>query len=166
MLPIHTAHLTIRYLTLADAGFMLELLNDPGYIRHIADRGIRTLADAERYLANGPLQSYQQYGYGLFMVVEQDTGLPAGLCGLIFRPYIGIPDVGYAFLPAFRGKGYAYEAASAVKNWGHNQQQLPQIVGICNRDNLASVRILEQLGLMYEKDIVIPDNQKTVCLFS
>ncbi|MDX3775479.1 GNAT family N-acetyltransferase [Chromatiaceae bacterium AAb-1] len=166
MLSLQTSRLKIRYLTLDDAAFMLTLLNDPDYIRNIADRGVRTLADAQQYLTAGPLLSYQRHGYGLFIVELAASAELVGLCGLIFRDFLGIPDIGYAFLPQYRGQGLALEAAFAVKAYGQQQLKLPQIVAIVDQANQASVRVLNQLGLTFEKTITMPDTHKEVALFS
>jgi ribosomal-protein-alanine N-acetyltransferase len=157
---LQSARLSFHQLTLADAPLMLRLLNEESFIRNIGDRNVRTLEQAEQYLEAGPLRSYQLHGFGMFRLVRIHDGANIGLAGLVFRDYLGIPDVGYAMLPEFSGQGYGSEAAQAVFDYGKNVLQLPQIVGIVAPDNAASKRILEKIGLVTEQQILSADTQQ------
>jgi RimJ/RimL family protein N-acetyltransferase len=152
---IETERLLIRQLNADDAAFILELLNEPGFIKNIADRGVRTLEDARLYIENGPAASYTRNGFGLYAVVLKDSGAPIGMCGLIRRDYWDEIDIGYALLERYWSKGYAYEAASAVMDYGRNVLKLPRIVAITAPDNDASGRILEKLGLRFDKLVTL-----------
>jgi RimJ/RimL family protein N-acetyltransferase len=103
-LPI-TERLELVHLTLEDAPFILELVNDPAWLRFIGDRGVRTLAQAEAYLQDGPLASYATHGFGLYLVRRKSDGAPLGMCGLLKRPSLPQPDIGFAYLPQFTGQG-------------------------------------------------------------
>jgi len=153
---ISTARLSFYKLTQADAPMMLALLNEPSFIANIADRGVRTLAQAEQYLQEGPLASYQQHGFGMYRVVRHDEDATIGLCGLVRRDYLPSPDLGYAFFPEFGGNGYATEAAIAVFHYGKVVLQLPQIVGIVQADNVASQRVLQKVGLRQQGIVIVP----------
>ncbi|MBU1435737.1 MAG: GNAT family N-acetyltransferase [Gammaproteobacteria bacterium] len=157
---LQSDRLAFYQLTLADSALMLRLLNEESFLRNIGDRGVRTLAQAEQYLQDGPLRSYQQHGFGMYRVVRKADGVNIGLAGLVFREYLGIPDVGYALLPEFSGAGYASEAALAVYLYGKTVLNLPAIVGIVAPDNLASKKILEKIGLVTEKQILSADTDK------
>lgn len=157
---LQSERLAFYQLTLADAELMLRLLNEESFIQNIGDRGIRTLAQAEQYLQDGPLRSYQNHGFGMYRLMRKSDGVNIGLAGLVYREYLGIPDVGYALLPEFSGAGYASEAALAVYHFGKNTLQLPEIVGIVAPDNLPSKKILEKLGLVTLKQIMSADTQK------
>src|SRR5689334_11498954 len=109
-----TERLTLRKLTLADAPFIFRLVNDPDFLVYIGDRGVRTLEDAGRYIQNGPLASYERYGHGLYGVALTKTGELIGMSGLLKREQYADVDIGYAFLPEFRGGGYAFESGSTV----------------------------------------------------
>jgi RimJ/RimL family protein N-acetyltransferase len=98
---------------MADAAFVVELLNDPSFLQHIGDKGVRTEADACRYLETGPLASYARHGFGLLRVGLRESGEPVGMCGLLKRDWLPDPDIGFALLPRFWRRGYALEAASA-----------------------------------------------------
>jgi [ribosomal protein S5]-alanine N-acetyltransferase len=153
---IETERLLLRKLTADDAAFALELLNEPAYIKNIADRGVRTEADAVEYITKGPLASYEKFGLGLNAVVLKETGETIGMCGLLRRDYWDETDIGYAFLERFWSKGYAYEAASAMMDYGRKAMGLKRIVAITSADNHASMRVLEKLGLRFEKMITLP----------
>ena len=148
-----TDHLILCHLTTEDAAFILELLNDPGWLRFIGDRGVRTLDDARRYILNGPVKSYQQSGFGLYLVKLKENETPIGMCGLIKREELDDVDIGFAFLPQFTGRGYAYEAAAATLHYGYTVLGLKHIVAITDPDNERSIRLLQKLGLRLEKTI-------------
>ena len=124
MPPLHTERLIIEEITLAAAPFVIELLNDPEFIRHIADRGVRTVEDAERFLAEGPLHSYREHGFGMYLVRERDSGEPVGMCGLVKREALPDIDIGYAFLRQARGRGLALEAAQRVMRYALEELHL------------------------------------------
>lgn len=150
MTVVRTARLELRRLTTADAAFVLELVNDPDWLRHIGDRGVRTQADAEDYLRRGPLAMYEKFGFGLWAVVPAAGGEPLGICGLIQRDTLPDVDVGYAFLPRHRGRGYAREAVAASLAHGRDGFGLRRIVAITAPDNERSVRLLAALGFREE----------------
>lgn len=153
---LETERLLIRQLTATDAEFILELLNEPDYIKNIADRGVRTAADARAYIESGPAASYAKNGFGLFAVTLKDSGIPIGMCGLIKRDFWDDIDIGYAYLERYRGKGYAYEAATAVMDYGRKVLKLKRIVAFTTLDNDASIRLLEKIGLRFEKIMSLP----------
>ena len=148
---LETDRLVLREATLEDAGFFLELVNDPSWKRFIGDSRVRTLADASGYIERGLLASYEQNGFGLWVVEEASSGTPAGICGLIRRPTLDDVDLGFAFLPNFCGRGYATEAGSAVRDLAWKTFGLPRLVAITSPDNAASIHVLEKLGFSFER---------------
>lgn len=163
---IETERLIIRHLEAKDAEFILELLNEPAFIHFIADRGVRTTEDALNYIANGPVASYKQFGFGLFLVELRDSGTPIGMCGLLKRDTLEDVDIGYALLERYWSKGYAYEAAAAVLDYGYNVLHIPRIIAITAPDNEASGRLLEKIGLKFEKLIHLPGYEGDTKLFT
>ena len=151
MTTIQSERLTLRALRADDAPFILELVNDPAWLRHIGDKGVHTLDDARAYIANGPVASHARHDFGLDLVELTADATPIGLCGLIKRDTLPDVDVGYAFLPQFRGAGYASEAVAAVIEHARHTLRLPRIAAIVSPDNHASIRVLEKLGLRFEK---------------
>lgn len=166
MYVIETARLRLRRLADGDAAFMLELLNDPAFIRNIGDRGVRSECDAVRYLRDGPISSYARYGYGLYLVELRGTGEPAGICGLVRRDYLEDADLGFAFLPKFRRQGYALESASAVKAHALGALALPRLLAITSPDNEDSIRVLEKIGLRFDRMLRPPGDGGEVRLFT
>lgn len=148
---LETARLRLREFLDADAPFVLELLNDPAFIRNIGDRGVRTIDDAREYIQNGPRASYVRHGFGLWVVDLKATGDSIGTCGLLKRDTLDAVDVGFAFLPAYRGQGYGFESAGAVLRHARDVLQLPRVVAIVNADNEGSARLLEKLGMAFER---------------
>ena len=151
MFTLETERLTLRELTTDDAEFSLRLLNEPSFLRFIGDKGVRNLQDARQYILNGPIASYNQNGFGLYLVVLKSMNTSIGMCGLIKRETLTDVDIGFAFLPEFWNKGYALESATAVFSYGKDVLKLPRIVAITNKDNVTSGKLLERLGLHFDR---------------
>lgn len=166
MYRLSTPRLTLRPLTLADAPFILELLNDPDWLRYIGDRGVRTLDDARRYLQDGPIASYARNGFGLLAVDLKADGTTIGMCGLIRRDTLDDVDLGFAFLPAYRGQGYASEAGAAVLAHASDVLKLKRIVAITTQDNAGSMAVLRKLGFRLEGLIAWPEDGEVLNLFA
>jgi RimJ/RimL family protein N-acetyltransferase len=145
-----TARLTLRRLTHDDAPFLVTLLNDPDFIRYIADRQVRTVADACRYLDAGPGAMYERYGFGLWLVVLTASGESIGICGLLKREVLDDVDLGFAFLPAFRSQGCALEAARGSLDYARDVLGLSRVVAVAQPDNERSHRLLAKLGFVRE----------------
>ena len=150
MRVLETERLVLRHLTLDDAPFMLRLVNEPSWLRFIGDRGVRNLDDAREYLRKGALASYALHGFGLYMTELAQTRQPVGICGLVKRDTLPDVDVGFALLPEFTGKGYAREAAAAAMSHAR-QLGLRRVVAITKPDNHGSIRVLENIGLAFER---------------
>ncbi|WP_085904009.1 GNAT family N-acetyltransferase [Kiloniella majae] len=155
---LETDRLIIRELGEADAPFILRLLNDPAFIKNIVDKEVRTLDQACEYINSGPVSSYRKNGFGLYAVIVKEGKASIGMCGLVKRDGLDDPDIGYALLPEYCSKGYAAEAADAVLKYGHNQLGLNKIVGIVNPDNVGSAKLLEKIGLVFEKMIKVSED--------
>ena len=151
MFTLETERLTLREVSTDDADFILRLLNEPSFLRFIGDKGVRNLQDARQYILNGPIASYNQNGFGLYLVVLKSMNTSIGMCGLIKRETLADVDIGFAFLPEFWNKGYALESATAVFSYGENVLKLPRIVAITNKDNVTSGKLLERLGLHFDR---------------
>lgn len=153
MIVLETPRLRLREVTLGDAGFVLELLNDPGWLRFIGDRKVRSLADAAAYVRGGPHLSYATHGFGLWLVERKEDGVALGLCGLIKRETLKEVDLGYALLARFTGQGYGSECAFAVVEHARAVVGLARLAAITSLDNAASIRVLERLGLSFRRTI-------------
>ena len=166
MKVLETERLVLSHLTIADASFMLELMNEPEFIEFVADRGLRTEADAAVYLAEKILPSYEKFGFGLWRVDLKQSAAPIGICGLLKRDTLDDPDVGFSILNRFCGKGYCYEAAAAVLHYGRTTVGLKKICGITAPNNRISIHLLEKLGLKLQRRIHVPGYGTESLLFS
>jgi [ribosomal protein S5]-alanine N-acetyltransferase len=163
---LFTARLALRELTLEDAPFLLQLLNDPSFLRYIGDRGVRNLEEAQRYIAKGMVQSYERHGFGLWLVeLRADDHRPIGLCGLVSREGLPAPDIGFALLPQWWSQGFALEAATAVMAHARHVVGLPRVLAIASLQNESSVRLLRRLGFRFDSEIRMPGEAQPVGLF-
>ena len=153
---IETPRLRLREFTLGDAPFVLELLNDPAFLNNVGDRGVRTIADAEKYITDKLLRNYRDHGFGLYVMELKESGDGIGTCGLVQRDYLDVPDIGFSVLEPFTRRGYTFEAASAVLGWARNALHLTRIVAVTRASNTVTHRLLEKLGLRFERRIEIP----------
>lgn len=146
-----TLRLTVRYLNEEDNALILELLTSPTWLEFIGDRGVHTLGDAGGYIARMQ-DRYVQLGFG-FCLVQLVDSTKIGICGLIQREGLPDVDIGFALLPRFAGHGYALEAAWATLEYARDHLKLPRLAGITTPDNTRSIRLLETLGLRFERTV-------------
>jgi RimJ/RimL family protein N-acetyltransferase len=161
-----TPRLLLRPLTLYDASFVLELMNQPSYHRFIGDRGVRDTAGALNYIQTRFIASYEKHGYGLYAVVMLGTATLAGICGLVKRETLPQPDLGFAFLPAYWSQGLAREAAQATLQHARKTIGLKQILAVTHPENEASMRLLQKLGFTFQEMIQFPGDDESLKLFT
>jgi RimJ/RimL family protein N-acetyltransferase len=160
-----TSRLVLRHLSEDDAGFILGLLNQPSFLRFVGDKGVRTRDDARAYIRTGPRASYQQNGFGLYLVVSRESEEPMGICGLVRRDWLDAPDLGFSLLPAYWSRGYAFEAAGAVLRQSESEHELRRVLAITNPENASSIRLLGRLGFAEWKRVRTPDGREELSLF-
>ncbi|GMR64553.1 MULTISPECIES: GNAT family N-acetyltransferase [Bacillus] len=163
MIVLETERLVLRWFDIKDAPFILELVNDPAWIQYIGDKRIKNLEDAKKYILNGPVDMYNKMGFGLYLVERKEDLTPLGMCGLIKRDSLEDVDIGFAFLEKFRSKGYGFESASAVIEYGVQKLGLKRIVAITTIDNIYSGKLLEKVGLQFEE--ILSDSGEDLKLF-
>jgi RimJ/RimL family protein N-acetyltransferase len=162
---LETERLRLRWFTPDDAPFVLELLTDPSWLRFIGDRQVRTLDDARAYIDRGPLDMCRRLGYGLWVVEPRRGGHALGMCGLIKREGLADVDLGFAFLPRYRGQGLAREAAVATLSYGRRVVGLKRIVAITSPDNDRSARLLGAIGMVREQTLRLLGEERESVLF-
>jgi RimJ/RimL family protein N-acetyltransferase len=162
---LNTERLELRWLTSKDTPMMFAVWNDPAFVRYVGDRGIRTLDQARMALEGGPLRLYEEYGYGPFRVRQREVGADIGICGLFRRDGLDEPDIGFAILPEFCGRGYGFEAAVAVLEHARDVLQLSCVTAIVSPNNEASTGLLEKLGMRYDSPIRMPGDDHDVSLY-
>ena len=162
---LETERLLLRDIRVDDAPFMLELLTEPSFIHFIGDKGVRTLEDTRQYILDGPIDSYEKHGLGMYLVVLKETGEATGISGLVKRDTLEDVDVGFAFLPRFWSRGYAYESTAAVMRFARETLGLGRILGITAPDNDSSIRLLERVGLKFDRMIRLTEDEPEIKLF-
>lgn len=161
-----TERLRIRELNEQDSAFILELLNTPGFLRYVGDKGVRDEGGARRYIREGPAESYATHGFGLWLVESKDNGSPLGICGLIKRPSLADVDLGFGFLPQHAGQGYGHESAVAVMDHATRSLELARVVAITTPDNDRSIKLLRKLGFAFERTFTMPGDEVELKLFA
>lgn len=162
---LETERLTLRQLEFGDAPFLVGLLNQPSFLANIGDRGVRNVEDAHRYLREGPMNMYQRHGYGLWHVARRSDGVAMGMCGLLKRDILPDTDIGYAFLPEFWGKGYAFEAADATLRHASARFGLKRVIAVVSVGNDSSIRVIEKLGMRFERMVSMRPEEPDVRLY-
>jgi [ribosomal protein S5]-alanine N-acetyltransferase len=166
MTVLETERLSLREITTDDAAFLLGLLNEPSFIQNIGDKNVRTIDDACVYALNGPIASYKQHGFGLYLVALKGPGEPIGISGLVKRDALPHADIGYAFLPAYWRKGYALEATTAIKQHAFTVLGHQQLLAIVNPENASSIRVLEKIGFKFKRMVRMSPDAPEICLYS
>lgn len=162
---VETERLVLRTLQLSDAAFYLALLNTPDFIANIGDRNIRTITAARESIRNGPLAMQAERGHSIYLVELKEGGAPIGMSGLIKRDTLDDVDLGYAFLPAYFGKGYAHEAALAVLQHARHTIGLARVVAITSPGNDASTKVLAKIGMRFDKLVYLTPGDPGTCLY-
>ena len=157
---LHSERLAFRKFDFQDAEFIIELLNSPGWLKNIGDRKVRNLEQARRYLELGAMKSYEERGFGLWMVVVKEDETPIGMCGLLKRDYLKFPDIGFALMPSFAGKGFGKEMAGAVMQYAQEILALKSLCAITLKENATSISVLESIGMQYVKQIQSQTNSE------
>ena len=165
MKVLETERLILRRFTTDDAQFVLTLVNEPSFLRYIGDKKIRKLEDARQYIISGPVASYERNGFGLCLVQLRESPTPIGMCGLLKREELPHPDIGFALLPEFWNRGYAFEAAAAVLKDARVRLGLRRILAITSLDNDASINLLQRLGFTFQKVTRLAADREQVKLF-
>jgi len=163
---LETERLILRRFVVEDAQFVLNLVNEPSFLRYIGDKKIRTLDDARQYILSGPVASYERHGFGLCLVELRESHTPIGMCGLLKREELPEPDIGFALLPEFWNKGFAFEAAAAVLRDARERLGLQRLLAITSLDNEASIKLLQRLGFTFDRVTKLAADREQVKLFT
>ena len=162
---LETDRLILSELKTKDAKFIHKLYNDQDFINYIGDKGIHSVQDAVRFINTGPIQSYKNHEHGLYLVKLKDE-TPIGVCGLLKRDDLDLPDIGFAILPDYRRMGFIYEASKAVIEDAKNRLHLDSLFAITTPDNNESINLLKKLGFTL-KDIIKRDkNNEPIQLYA
>lgn len=160
-----TERLYLRPTSLDDADINLKLLNTEEFKKYVGDRNVNTLDESREYLKNRNLPQIEKLGYGNFTLIKKDTGEKIGSCGLFHRDGLDVVDIGFAFLPEYFGKGYGYEAARRILRAGFEEYGLQKISAITVKENVASQKLIEKLGLKFQKIVRIPNDPEDLLYY-
>jgi ribosomal-protein-alanine N-acetyltransferase len=161
-----TDRLILKPTTVADAEFIRSLYNSPKWIKFIGDRQLNTVKDAENYIQTKLMPQMKRLGYGTYTIIRKSDGEKVGSCGLYDREGVNGIDIGFALLPDFEKKGYAFESVNYLKEIGFSDFKLKQISGITSKKNKASQDLLIKIGLKFEKTIILPNETEEILLFT
>lgn len=154
---IETERLILKTVSIDDAAFFLELYNSPRFIEFIGDRNIKTLKHAENYITEKFLPQIKRLGYGNYLIVRKSDGEKIGAVGIFEREGLDVSDIGFSFLPEYEGKGYGFESASKILEMAFKEFGLNKISAITTKENLSSQKLIEKLGLKYQKIVQLPN---------
>jgi RimJ/RimL family protein N-acetyltransferase len=163
---LETPRLILRKFTLKDGEFIFRLLNSPGWLKNIGTRNIENKKDAEKYISDKLIPSYSVNGFGFYLMELKQNGEPAGMCGLVKRETLEDVDIGFALLPEYEGKGYAFEASKAVISYAQNELKISKLAAITIAQNKGSIKLLEKLGMKFEKMIFMPGDSEELMLYT
>ena len=163
---LETERLVLREVDEGDDAFMLDLLNQPSFLKYIGDRGVRDLDQSREFIESRYRASYREHGFGLYVVERKDDRTPLGICGFVRRNTLPYPDLGIAFLPQFERKGYAFESAAAIMDYGREELGFKRILAITSLDNESSIRLLGKLGFKFERLETLYGETQPIRLFS
>jgi ribosomal-protein-alanine N-acetyltransferase len=161
-----TDRLILKPTTLADAEFIRSLYNSPKWIEFIGDRQLNTVKDAENYIQTKLMPQMERLGYGTYTIIRKSDGEKVGSCGLYDREGVNGIDIGFALLPDFEKKGYAFESVNYLKEIGFSDFKLKQISGITSKKNKASQDLLMKIGLKFEKTIILSNETEEILLYT
>lgn len=166
MIIVETNRLVISKFTTKDAPFFLELTNTPNWIKYIGDRNLKTVKDAEEYLKDKTLKSYSDFEFGFYKLQLKVENLKSiGTCGLIKRETLDDVDIGFAMLPEYESKGFGYESSMAIMELAKHKFNLKRISAITLPINKKSIKLIEKLGLAFEKKVKPFEDDQELLLF-
>lgn len=152
-------------MSLEDADLILELYNMPNFIKFIGDRNINSLVDAENYIKAKFLPQFEKLGFGNYLIELKDGNIKIGGVGIFERQGLDIVDIGFSVLERFEGKGYMFEAAQKVKSIGMDDFGLNKISAITSKDNFSSQKLIERLGLKFQKYVTLPNEDEELMYY-
>lgn len=160
-----TERLILKPTDKTDATFVIELLNSPKWQQFIGDRNVASLADAEKYIETKMTPGDGAFCIAGYTLMHKDSLERLGVCGLYDRPGVEGVDLGFAFLPQHEQKGYGYEAASKVAQLAFSAFNLHRLAAITSKNNFASQKLLEKIGMANTGYLTLPGDDEEVLLY-
>lgn len=160
-----TERLLIKPTSEGDAEFIYQLINTPKFIKYIGDRDIKSIESANDYIKTKMLPQLKRLGYSNYTIFRKSDHIKIGTCGLYDREGIAGIDLGFAFLPGYEGKGYAFESANRLKQAAFEEFEIKEIKAITSKENISSQRLLDKLGLEMTGTIILPNEDEELLLY-
>lgn len=160
-----TERLLLKPTSLDDADFIYELMNTPKWIEYIGDRNIKNITDARQYIIDRHLPNFEKYKFGSYTVVLKSNQKKIGSVGIYQRDVLDVPDIGFAFLPEFEGKGFGFEAAKKIMDLAKTDFGLTRLAAITLPSNKASQQLIEKLGLHHKKMIQLSGDDEELMYY-
>lgn len=165
MKTFETERLILKPAAVQDADFFLELYNMPSFIKYIGDRNLRTKEDAENYITNRFLPQIEKLGFGNYVVILKEDNTKIGAVGIFEREGLDVLDIGFSFFEKYEGKGFAYESAHKLKEVAAKEFGVNKISAITTKDNFSSQKLIEKLGLKFQKMVTIPNDNEELTYY-
>jgi len=160
-----TERLILKPTDLEDAEFVFALFNSPKWLQNIGDRQIHSLEDARRYIIDKLMPQFVRLGYGNYTMILKSDQQKIGSSGLYDREGLAGIDIGFALLPEYEAKGYAYEASLKLKSVAIEAYGLKSISAITTKTNVGSQKLLGKLGLKFEKYIKLAEDPEELMYY-
>lgn len=162
---LETERLILQPVKMEDAEFILELYNSPNFIKFIGDRNLRTVEDAETYIKEKFLPHVEKHGFGSYVIITKSDTKKIGNVGIYVRDGLDAPDIGFSFLPEFERKGYGFEASKKLMEIAFSEFGLKKISAITTKENIASQKLIEKLGLKFQSIVQLPDDPEDLLYY-
>jgi [ribosomal protein S5]-alanine N-acetyltransferase len=160
-----TERLMLKPTSEEDAVFIFELLNTPNWVRYIGDRNVKSVEEAKVYITKKMQPQLERLGYSNYTVIRKIDNVKLGTCGLFDREGIEGIDIGFAFLPEFEHRGYAFEAANKIIQACIEEFKLSQLKAITTNENIASQKLLKKLRMRFKRIMQLPNIEADFLLF-
>ena len=164
-LLLETERLLLKPTDSDDSDFLIRLLNTPKYYEFIGDRKVRTAADVKVYMKERIFRQHRKFGFGNFTVIRKSDKEKLGTCGIYYRNVKDLFDIGFAFLPEHEGKGYAFEAAEKVRDFGMHTVKLKLLRAFTTKENVRSQKLLKKLNFEFKRMDKLPFDEEELMLF-
>ena len=157
---IETDRLLLREFILDDAEKFYQLNLNPNVIKYTGNAAFKNIEEAKSFLEN--YKDYQLNGYGRWAVINKNNNEFIGWCGLKYNELENETDIGFRFFEEEWNKGYATESAAACLKYGFDVLKLNRIIGRAMKENTASIKVVEKIGLVYETDCVFENKEAVI----
>jgi ribosomal-protein-alanine N-acetyltransferase len=147
---LETDRLLLREFDINYAESFYELNLNPNVIKYTGNSAFKDIDEARVFLEN--YSDYRRNGFGRWAVINKVNQEFLGWCGLKYDEKLDETDIGFRFFEHFWNKGFATESAKACINYGLKKLNLKTIVGRAMKENTASIKVLEKIGLQYDRD--------------